>query len=202
MHDFDAVILAAGLSRRMGKANKLLLEWHGIAIIRQVVMTYLAAIDGQVTVVTGHDADLVQDALSGLPIRLCHNPDFESGRQSSVALGLGKTYAAKAVLIGLGDQPLLREEDIRDFTARHMSADQNKISIPVQDETPGNPIVVPTVLRTQLLTNNQRPGCKRFIKANPDHVQEIPCRARGFFTDIDTPESYAVLRGKPHETCV
>jgi molybdenum cofactor cytidylyltransferase len=88
MDSFGAIILAAGLSRRMEDRNKLLLPIHGKPMIQHVVETYIAALNGQICVVTGFESDKIKAALDGLPIQFVHNADFEAGQPFSVRAGL------------------------------------------------------------------------------------------------------------------
>lgn len=195
MVEVEAILLAAGLSRRMGPANKLLLDCSGMPMIRKVAQTYLDAIGPNVLVVTGFKAPLVRAALSGLPLRFCHNPAFESGQYTSVAQGLADSRGAALTLIGLGDQPLLAAADLNALIAAHRAADPAKISIPVNGESRGNPILIPQALRPRLLQDRVRPGCRRFTQQHPHLVQNLTLTSRGFYADIDTPEAYAQHKG-------
>ncbi len=198
----DAIILAAGLSRRMGDQNKLLLDWRGMPMVRHVVQTYIRAIGPNVTVVTGHESDAVQAALADLDVTFHFNPAFEQGQFTSVAAGLHLPSQAQNTLIGLGDQPFLTEVDIATLLIRHTAA-PDRITIPVNGELRGNPIVVPASLRPRLLEDRARPGCKRFIQANPDLVHRVTLPASGFYTDIDTPDAYVQHEGgDPNEELV
>lgn len=192
MVEFDAIILAAGLSRRMHAKNKLLLDWGGQSMIHSVVQTYVTALGPHVTVVTGFEADRIKAALVDLPVTFCHNPDFQSGQQSSVVLALQQKSNASATLIGLGDQPILTPSDLTQLLDAHRAADQNKISIPVHDLRRGNPLVLPASLRPRLLDDDAHPGCRSFTRAHPELIQNLPLSGRGFYTDIDTPEAYTV----------
>ncbi|MEO9779681.1 MAG: nucleotidyltransferase family protein [Sedimentitalea sp.] len=201
MRDITAIILAAGLSRRMGDCNKLLLPVGGVPMIRHMVDVYSAATTRPVLVVTGHDADDVAKALTDSGARTVFNADYAQGQPTSVACGLRAVNDAGAVLIGLGDQPLLTAGDIRDLLAAHTSADPQRISIPALDQHRGNPIMVPDALRSRLLKDPRSPGCKTFTRAYPEHVQFHALSARGFYADIDTPEAYETLiAGKLEET--
>ena len=200
MHKVSAIILAAGQSRRMGQANKLLLSVGGVAMVRHVVDQYAAAIDGDITVVLGHEADKVQDALQDARVQCVFNPDYENGQQTSVACGLAFAPDAGLLLIGLGDQPLLGASDIRDLIAAHQ--DNTKISIPVCGDQRGNPIAVPHDMRARLTADPKRPGCMRFTRDHPEFVHRHRLSAAGFYTDIDTPGDYAALSqqgAKSHE---
>ena len=198
MAEVDAIILAAGLSRRMGARNKLLIEIGGTPMVRRVVETYLGAIDGPVTVVTGHEAAHIVQALDGLPVGFVHNPDFAQGQQGSVAAGLRAPSTALATLIGLGDQPALTPDDLRALVTAHAAGDPAKITIPHNETTRGNPIVVPATLRARLLENPERPGCMRFTREHPELVQRPQLAAEGFYVDVDTPDAISAFR-KDHE---
>jgi molybdenum cofactor cytidylyltransferase len=198
MDNVGAIILAAGLSRRMGDRNKLLLPIGGKPMIRHVVETYLGAVDGQVCVVTGFEAQRIKDALAGLPIQFIHNADYDAGQPFSVRAGLLGAPDAQHVLIGLGDQPHLTIDDLRALIAAHLAANQHKISIPYQNITRGNPIVVPARMRTQLLLDETNPGCGKFTRTHPELAQHIPMTQAGFFDDIDTPAAFAAFEQMIH----
>ncbi|WP_415404645.1 nucleotidyltransferase family protein [Tateyamaria sp. SN3-11] len=193
MRDVIAIILAAGLSRRMGARNKLLLPINGVPMIRHMVTTYHAVTDGPVLVVTGHEANAIVACLDGCDIQVAHNPFYAEGQQTSVACGLRAVTQAKQILIGLGDQPALTSRDLQTLLDAHKAADPRRISIPLLDGQRGNPILVPGVLRDRLLADPRSPGCKTFTRANPDHVQFHALPAAGFYTDVDTPEAYDAL---------
>ncbi|MCH2164494.1 MAG: nucleotidyltransferase family protein [Marinovum sp.] len=186
MFEMAAILLAAGLSRRMGPTNKLLLEISGKPMVRHVAETYLSAIDGPLTVVTGFEADRVGAALWGLDLHLVHNDVFIRGQPSSVSAGLVAAPEAELLLIGLADQPLLTASNLRSLMACHKNADPRRITIPMRGDRRGNPIVIPRLLRDRLTENPERPGCMRFTRDFPEHVQRAPMEADGFYHDIDT----------------
>ena len=190
MDSFGAIILAAGLSRRMENCNKLLLPIHGKPMIRHVMETYLSVVDERVWVVTGYEGERIEAALQGLDVQIVHNEDFEAGQPFSVRAGLLEARGAQHYLIGLGDQPDLSGDDLRALITAHLARDVQKISIPHQDATRGNPIVVPAAMRAQLLADQANPGCEKFTRAHPELAQHIPMTQAGFFNDIDTPAAF------------
>ena len=193
MADVTVILLAAGLSRRMGARNKLLLPVGKVAMIRHMVGVYRAATGGRVVVVTGHQADEIGRALEGSGAETRLNPEFEQGQPTSVACGLRAASGSEDILIGLGDQPLLTADDIRSLLAAHAAADRSRISIPVVDQQRGNPILVPANLRAQLLADPKSPGCKKFTRTHPEHVQFHQLASPGFYIDVDTPNAYAAF---------
>ena len=190
MDSFGAIILAAGLSRRMENCNKLLLPIHGKPMIRHVMEIYLSVVDERVWVVTGYEGERIEAALQGLDVQIVHNEDFEAGQPFSVRAGLLEARGAQHYLIGLGDQPDLSGDDLRALITAHLARDVQKISIPHQDATRGNPIVVPAAMRAQLLADQANPGCGKFTRAHPELAQHIPMTQAGFYNDIDTPAAF------------
>src|SRR3989442_4034872 len=81
------VILAAGASRRM-RANKMLLELEGEAVVRRAARRALAAGLSPVVVVLGHEPDQVRAALARLVCEIVVNADFAGPTSGSLHKGL------------------------------------------------------------------------------------------------------------------
>ena len=119
--DFAAVILAAGLSSRMGD-NKLLLPWtDGAPIISHVLRAYANANVKPIIVVTGRDAERVAAVVADYQPTLAHNTDFATGEMlSSVKRGLrALPSATQAVFIQPGDMPGMTGAVIERLAAAH-----------------------------------------------------------------------------------
>ncbi len=83
----SAVVLAAGLSARLG-GGKMLLDAGGMPLIRRTVENVLAFGPEETIVVTGHRAREVEGVLAGLPLHCVHNPHHTEGQPTSVASGV------------------------------------------------------------------------------------------------------------------
>ncbi|MCY0094966.1 nucleotidyltransferase family protein [Hoeflea ulvae] len=186
MHDTAAIVLAAGLSRRMGDVNKLLIEINGTAMIRATVSACAAVCDAPVTVVTGHQAAMIVQALAGLNVRFIHNPDYAAGQAGSVVAGLKAAPQAETTLIVLGDQPLLDAQALTLLLKAHRASDRSRITIPVHGTDRGNPLVIPHLLKAALMADRANPGCRKFTRDNPDKVNPVSFDSPAFFTDLDT----------------
>ena len=96
----SAILLAAGVSRRMGTL-KALLDWQGrFLIIHQIVALREAGAD-EVVVVLGHRADELQarigvnsDVYALGNVRCVVNPDYAQGKTTSIKTGLRAISAA------------------------------------------------------------------------------------------------------------
>lgn len=111
--DVSVVILAAGLSQRMGALNKLLIPVAGVPMIRRTVELYQQMQVGEVIVVVGHESEKVCAALTGTDTQIVHNPDYEQGQVTSIRCGLQRVKKeSRTVIVALGDQPRLSHDDI------------------------------------------------------------------------------------------
>ncbi len=193
MFESTAIVLAAGQSQRMGSVNKLLIELDGVPMIWGTVQACLDACDGPVTVVTGHQTQAVERVLTGLEVNCVFNPDFEAGQKTSVATGLAAAPDARATLIVLGDQPLLTAGHISWLLAQHLQNKGPLITVPVQGNARGNPLIIPHALKPRLLADKNNPGCQKFTRENPELVHFVPASDPAFYHDIDTPKELKAL---------
>lgn len=183
----NSIILAAGLSRRMGEANKLTIDVDGQPLARRTVCQYMP-LSRSVTVVLGFDAETIENILSDLGVSSVINPDYEKGRQSSSAYGLQNTdIDGDAVLIGLADQYNIRTEDINELIEYYRSQSEEKIIIPKVGSERGNPILFPASLARKMKENKRAPACRKFIDENPDKILWMETDNPRFLQDLDTP---------------
>ena len=188
-----AVVLAAGLSRRMGEANKLLLPLRGVPLVRHAVSAVACLPFAEIVVATGHEADKVEAALEGLPVRFVHNPRYEDGQMTTVNTALGALVApSEGVMVCLGDQPALTPFDL-ELVAHAFLSDPAHVHVPTYGGARGNPIVLP---RASLATIRERGGdfgCRQFIARNADLVRTFAMPSDHVLLDVDLPEDYAAL---------
>ena len=188
------VVLAAGLSRRMGR-SKLLLDLGGRPVIRRVVEGVAGwGVDDLVVVVPPDHADLAA-ALTGIRHRLAVNPAPESGQAGSVVAGIAALGpAVRAALIALGDQPVVpRAVPLALITAYKATA--KAIVAPRYRDGRGNPVLFDASVFPELLGLTGDAGARAVIDADPARVAlvsfDLPMPP-----DIDTPEDYETLRGR------
>ena len=192
----SAVILAAGLSSRMGGPHKLLLEVGREPMVRCVVRATLGVSPVETVVVTGFRAAEIMAALEGLPVRFVHNTDYAEGQAGSVAAGVhALTAPCQAFMIVLGDQPLLTSMHLRLLLDGFASApDGRSILVPCRQSQRGNPIVIAAGHIAAITDGGLNIGCRRLIDSHPDLVARIELNHDAFFTDCDTLDDYKVLQ--------
>jgi len=191
------IVLAAGLSRRMGRP-KLLLDWGGKSVIRRVVEQVQAGGVDEVIVVLGHEAAAIRKALSGLPVRFAENSEPEAGQASSIACGVSALApGAEAALMVLGDQPALPVEVIPRLLQIFKQTGKS-IAAPMYRGVQGNPVLFAASVFPELLSLTGDRGARSVVEKDPARVAAVPFDLP-MPADLDMPEDYGRLRprGEP-----
>jgi molybdenum cofactor cytidylyltransferase len=185
-----AVVLAAGLSLRMGRP-KMLLPWAGTTVIGWVVATLCRAHLSEILVVSGGLGAELELALGVLPARVVPNPDFANGEMlSSLKMGLSQlSQGCKAALIVLGDQPQIELGVV--LAVLHAFQEQpDKLVVPSYNLRRGHPWVLPYSLWSEIM-DLKPPGTPRdFLNARAGRIHYLPVATPSIMMDLDTPEDY------------
>jgi len=204
----STVVLAAGMSTRMGR-NKLLLNFRDKPLVVHAVDTLLASKVGEIIVVLGHESEKVWDPLETYAsqvsdgaeasrVRLVKNPDYQDGLSTSVRTGVQAVSAeAGAIMIYLADQPLIEPGDVDRIIAAFAAAKaENKaIVVPFFKGERGNPVVLDATLRDSILGIVGDVGCKGVIKRYPEQVYAIEMENDHVVRDVDDVQAYERLVG-------
>lgn len=187
------IILAAGISLRMGRPKQLL-DWGGRPLVRAIVETALAARLDEVIVVTGSAGGAVAAALADLPVRIAPNPLAASGQSTSLRAGIAAlSPGVAAAVILLGDQPFVTAPII-EALVRVWRDERAPIVAPVFAGTRGNPVLFDRSVFAELLAIEGDQGARGVIARNPARVRFVHFDDDRPLLDIDTPEAYAYAR--------
>ena len=186
-----AIVLAAGRSTRMGGPNKLLAELDGKKLVRIVAEQALASKATEVIVVTGHQADLVEQALAGLKVKFVRNPDFAGGLASSVKAGIARGAGQCRRRAGLPRRHAAdHQRDLIDRLIEAFAPDRGHlIAVPVSDGRRGNPVLWSRRFFRELMTLDGDIGARHLIAKHAEAVAEVPVEGDSAFLDIDTPQA-------------
>ncbi|MDE1146399.1 MAG: molybdopterin-binding/glycosyltransferase family 2 protein [Azospirillaceae bacterium] len=190
------LVLAAGSARRMG-ANKLLAEYGGQPLVRHAVAAAVAANPSRVTVVLGHQGDLVRAALAGLEVDFVEAPDHAQGLSASLKAGLATVAPGDAgVLVCLGDMPRVDADVHRRLLGRFTlstASGNGAIVVPVAEGRRGNPVLWPRDLLPAMNAITGDQGARALLAIHAPRVVEVPADG-GVHLDVDTPDALAALR--------
>jgi molybdenum cofactor cytidylyltransferase len=176
-------------------SNKLIAELDGEPIVRRTVRAVLASRARPVVVVTGHEADAVRAALTGLAVKLVHNPDFADGMSTSLRAGVAAAGAVDAALICLGDMPRLEPRHLDAVIDAYRTGDPDEIIVPTCDRKRGNPVLWPRSYFPEIAELSGDVGARALIDRHADQVRLLAIDDPAILVDVDTPAALAALRG-------
>jgi molybdenum cofactor cytidylyltransferase len=194
-----ALILAAGSSRRMGGENKLLADVGGKPMVSHIAAAVAGADVAGVTVVTGHQDDLVKAALGDVDMvaDYVHNPDYADGLSTSLRAGVAAlSDDIDGVVICLGDMPLVTAADINKLIHAFDPVEGRAICVPVSGRKRGNPVLWAKFFLAEMAAISGDVGARHLLEQHADQVFEVPVSGEGVLMDIDTPERLAELRAR------
>jgi len=184
-----ALVLAAGAGRRYG-GPKQLAELDGRPLLEHALEAAAAAsVDRRLVVLGAGAADiLARVPLHGAEPVLC--PDWEHGQAASLRAGLRALEGVDAIVVVLGDQPLLSPGAItRVLAERGPGAEAVRATYAGEA---GHPVVLERSLFPRLLALRGDAGARDVLREVV--VREVPCDGLGRPDDVDTPQQLEVLR--------
>jgi molybdenum cofactor cytidylyltransferase len=185
-----ALVLAAGLARRMGRP-KLLLPLAGKPVLRWAVEGVLDHVEDAL-VVTGPDDAGVRAALDGLPVRFAVNSRPEAGQGASIAAGAAALRpGTDAVLVVLGDQPRLPPAVVPALLAAWRTSGADIVA-PVYRGVQGTPVLFAASVLDELRGLAGDAGARAVVRRRPERVARVDLDLP-MPEDVDTPEDYARL---------
>jgi len=191
-----AIILAAGLSSRMGNP-KMLLEWKGKTVLDTVLQTVTQSKVSNTILVYGAFSTEILKIAGKYPVQAVFNPGFSNG---SMLLSLQTGLVAikesmDGIMIILGDQPVLKaltiDTVISDFQRTRM-----KVVIPSYNMRRGHPWLIDQSLAKEIL-DLEEPGTLRdFLGKHQSDIFYSEVDDPSILADMDTPDDYQNLIGQ------
>jgi molybdenum cofactor cytidylyltransferase len=178
-----AVVLAAGGgSRFAGPVHKLLAPFNGRPLVAWAIEHAFEAGLDRTWVVTGA-VDLAEAGLIPPGVAVLDNPRWADGQATSlqVAVAAARAEGLDAIVVGLGDQPLLRADAWRAVAV----AVERPIAVATYGTKRRNPVRLSQEI-WDLLPDEGDEGARALIKQKPELVIEVACA--GDPKDIDTVE--------------
>jgi molybdenum cofactor cytidylyltransferase len=191
-----AIVLAAGLSSRMG-SNKLLAPVGGKPLVRHAVEAALGSAADPVIVVTGSAATEVRMAISPLSPVFVENNDYSKGLSTSLRAGLKAVPPdCDGALVLLGDMPDVSSMLLDKLIAAFDPAENRAICVSAWRGRRGNPVLWARRFFPDMLAIEGDVGARHLIGQYADLVVEVEAPDDGPLTDIDTPEALANYRAR------
>lgn len=186
--NISVAILAAGQSNRSGASHKLLTKLNGVTVISKTVDVVSSCFDQPPTVVTGHNADEVTQALNGQLCSTSYNEHYADGMGTSLSHAVQEITADNDwLLVCLGDMPFVSEKtfELIKSAAKNTSA---SVIIPTFHGKRGHPVLWHKQHFVALSALSGDVGGKMILQSEGATILEIPTEDPGILIDLDTPE--------------
>jgi molybdenum cofactor cytidylyltransferase len=181
-----AIVLAAGGSRRLGRAKQLLSR-EGETLVHRAVRLAAATGPARLLLLTGAHAAQIQAAVAGgFRVEVLFNPRWEEGLASTIRLAAVALADLEAPCLVLGcDQPALELEHLQRLLAGAAAA-ASGCSAASHDGMPGIPAVVTASLLKEATNLEGDRGLRAALRQLPaGSIALLEAPELGF--DLDTP---------------
>jgi molybdenum cofactor cytidylyltransferase len=183
---YAAIILAAGLSSRMGWF-KPLVSLGGETLVERAVSLFRTGGLAEILVVVGYRARELHPILRKAGVRIVENARFQDGMFSSVSAGvrgLGSTTAAFFLLPV--DVPLVRSWTLRRLLAVHEERPGSLVH-PCFRGRRGHPPLIPSDLVDTILRGPAEGGLKAVLARHEERAVNVEVPDRNILFDINSP---------------
>lgn len=186
-----AVVLAAGMSTRMGQ-HKLLLPWlEGRTIIEHIIHQLIKSRIDPIVVVTGHNARDVKQLLKPLDLEIVHNKVYKTGEMlSSIKVGISAMppHIAAAMVV-LGDQPGIQPKTIYQLLSA-FAVTRRDIVIPSYQMRRGHPMLIGRRYWPEIIKAEGATTLRDILQTHEDRIEYVTVDNDSVLRDVDTPQDY------------
>ena len=190
----DAVIPAAGMSRRMGRP-KLSLPLGTRTVLEHVLMAVQRPRLRSTVVVLGPASTKLAPLVLPPAVALCLPADTPDMRTTVFA---GLTYLrsnhtlsdSDAFLLALGDQPGTKAELV-DRLIEAYESHRGRIIVPTFNGKRGHPVLFPWLVMAELTELPPDCGLNELLRRDPQRVVELATDDEAVLEDLDDPDDYA-----------
>jgi molybdenum cofactor cytidylyltransferase len=185
----NAVILAAGESKRMGKP-KPLLKFKDKTFLEQIISVLKSSDIDTITVVLGAEAENIQKSIDLSDTNVLRNNNYQRGQLSSLIAALENIPEdTEAILLCLVDSPFITKNLVNNIIARFKQT-TGPIIVPVFNNQRGHPTLFANSLFNELLNAPEDQGARYVLYSNEDKVTELQTSEPAARIGIDTAADY------------
>lgn len=186
----SAIIVAAGLSSRMG-SFKPLLPLGGKPMLRLAIDNMRLAGADEIIVVTGYRAQELRSIIADADAKEVHNPDYRvTGMYDSVKLGLRALGdSVGRVMLTPADNPAVMQS-----TYASLLGSNALIVRPSFEGNSGHPLIISGALIPYMLSYDGPMGMRGAVERSGFKIDEVAVNDPGITMDADTPEQYEKLK--------
>jgi molybdenum cofactor cytidylyltransferase len=141
-------------------------------------------------VVLGSNYESHQEVIKGYPVEIVHNKNYREGMFSSVRCGLEAVPdGADAVMVLLGDQPMVHAEEMDQLIASYRDSDK-EIIIATHGKKRGHPVLFGRKFIDEITRYPGEASLRDLLQGHPSEIQDIESGNEAILRDIDTENDY------------
>jgi molybdenum cofactor cytidylyltransferase len=194
IRDCAVIILAGGKSARLGKAKQLL-PYGDKNLLQHAVDTALLTGLSPIVVVLGARGDIISEVLTGRPVKIVVNSEWEEGMASSVRCGINDLLRhspnADGTIIMVCDQPFVSAGLLDSLLVTQHETGKPVIAA-TYDGIAGTPVLFHRNMFAALMELKGDKGARKFLEQHPQWVATVPFPEGKL--DIDTETDYENLQ--------
>jgi molybdenum cofactor cytidylyltransferase len=188
--EIEAMVLAAGASRRLG-SPKALLAFGDRTALQLVLDAIRGAGIRRGVVVVGADADALAAAVDPAPLAWARNPAPDTGRMGSVLVGLRALTPGADILLWPVDRPLGSARTVAALIAeRERAAPDEGVIVPEHDGARGHPVILRAALLPSLVAASPDANLREVLRASGTRRRGVAVDDPGILFDLDTVGAY------------
>lgn len=180
--------MAAGLSRRYQKGNKLLALYQGKPLIHYALASIQQCLGPNVSasIVGGCDFQAIEAQAELFGIPAWENIHYKNGLSSSLQVGVKKLPSpVKGVLIVLMDMPFIRKTDLKPIIDAAQQGDQKSLLLSSYQGKVTHPKYIGAAYFKEILQLKGDEGAKKVFQKYENNCVEIPLGHSNALIDFD-----------------
>ncbi len=183
------LLLAAGLSSRMGKL-KALLPWKGMPLIQYQIEQMKEADIDEIIVVLGYQAEHLQKIISACGTQIVINKHYEYGKSSSIRKGISSLQKeVDGIFISAVDQPV--PSAILKTMKAHLEKNEAAVVVPTYETKRGHPILLHASTKNDLLVINEETlGLRSIIRKYKKQITYLEVNHPSILLNFNKQEDY------------
>lgn len=196
MKRLGAIVLAAGVSSRVGKF-KPLLPIGGSTLIRRTVDSLHDAGAEEIVIVTGYRSADIEYHLQGLNLTFVKNTDYAKTKMfDSVRIGLlAIREKCDKIMIVPADNPLIQQETFKDVLAVDAPSVRPVFG---ENNSPGHPVVLRSDIFDKIIAYGGERGLRGAVETLDVGLVDLHVPDRCIDMDADSMDDYYRLIAEYH----
>lgn len=190
MYKVGAVIVAAGLSSRMG-SFKPMLPWGNTTVIREIIQKFKQAGVEKIVVVTGFRGEQLEQHLEGLQVQCIRNEYYDKSQMfDSAKIGFSELAGiCQKVFFMPTDIPLFQVQTLKDLIQSNA-----ELICPSWQRRKGHPLLMSDQILTHCIHYTGEQGLHGALASCGTPMEYLNVDDWGILYDMDTRQDYERLQ--------